>query len=154
MKRSFFHRGTAASRSNAQGARNLGRQGSFARLAQPFTLAAALTFAIALTTGIAVSGTEAFAARDNDYPTIAIADYVFGCMATNGQSRQALERCSCSIDVIASLLTYEQYVAAETVMRLRLVGGEKTTIFRTGKGAKEAFARLKRAQAEAEIRCF
>ncbi|MEE9589595.1 MAG: hypothetical protein V3V97_16420 [Hyphomicrobiaceae bacterium] len=148
MKRSFFHRGTAASRSNAQGARNLGRQGSFARLAQPFTLAAALT------TGIAVSGTEAFAARDNDYPTIAIADYVFGCMATNGQSRQALERCSCSIDVIASLLTYEQYVAAETVMRLRLVGGEKTTIFRTGKGAKEAFARLKRAQAEAEIRCF
>lgn len=94
------------------------------------------------------------AARNNDYPTVAIADYVFACMASNGQSRQALERCSCSIDVISSLMTYEQYVEAETVMRMRLIGGEKTTIFRTGQGPKEAFARLKRAQAEAEIRCF
>ena len=32
----------------------------------------------------------------NDYPTSARADYVFGCMAVNGQTRDALERCSCS----------------------------------------------------------
>ena len=38
----------------------------------------------------------------NDYPTATRADYVFGCMAANGQTREALERCSCSIDVIAS----------------------------------------------------
>ncbi|MGI9423372.1 MAG: hypothetical protein ACR2PA_09270, partial [Hyphomicrobiaceae bacterium] len=50
------------------------------------------------------------AARGNDYPTTVIADYVFGCMASNGQTRQALEKCSCSIDVIASLLSHEQYV--------------------------------------------
>ena len=89
-----------------------------------------------------------------DYPTVAIADYVFGCMATNGQTRDALERCSCSIDVVASLLSYDNFVEAETVARMRQVGGEKGSLFRSGAEPKEAFARLKRAQAEAEIRCF
>ncbi len=53
------------------------------------------------------------AAYLNDYPTAARADYVFACMKTNGDTRQALERCSCSIDVIASILPYDRYVAAE-----------------------------------------
>ena len=92
--------------------------------------------------------------HQQDYPTVAIADYVFGCMATNGQTREALEKCSCSIDVIASLLTYDNFVEAETVARMRQLGGEKGTLFRTGAEPKEALARLKRAQAEAEIRCF
>ncbi len=42
----------------------------------------------------------------NDYPTDARAEYVFACMATNGGTRDALERCSCSIDIIATLLPY------------------------------------------------
>ena len=90
----------------------------------------------------------------NDYPTAARADYVFACMVSNGQTRKALEQCSCSIDVIASILTYDSYVEAETIMRLRLVGGEKSTVFRTGPKMKEIYGNLKRAQAEAEIRCF
>lgn len=93
-------------------------------------------------------------AAPNDYPTAALADYVFGCMASNGQTREALERCSCSIDVISSILTYERYVEAETIMRMRQVGGEKTVIFRTGPRVKETVSELRRAQAEAEIRCF
>ena len=65
--------------------------------------------------------------RAHDYPTPALADYVFGCMASNGQTRDSLERCSCSIDVIASVIPYERYVQAETIMRLRQVrgGGDK-----------------------------
>ena len=90
----------------------------------------------------------------NDYPTVARADYVFGCMAANGQTRRALEQCSCSIDVVASILPYERYVEAEAVLRLRQVGGEKTTIFRSSEPAKAMVADLRRAQAEAEIRCF
>jgi hypothetical protein len=89
-----------------------------------------------------------------DYPTVAIADYVFGCMATNGQTRDALERCSCSVDVVASILPYDRFVEAETVARMSQVGGEKGTLFRSGAEPREAIARLKRAQAEAEIRCF
>jgi len=90
----------------------------------------------------------------NDYPTAARADYVFGCMASNGQTQEMLNRCSCSIDVIASLLPYDRYVEAETVVRMRQVGGEKTVMFRDSAVAKETLAALKRAQAEAEIRCF
>jgi hypothetical protein len=30
----------------------------------------------------------------NDYPTAARAEYVFACMATNGQTQDALTRCS------------------------------------------------------------
>ncbi len=90
----------------------------------------------------------------NDYPTAARADYVFGCMASNGQTREILERCSCSIDVIASIIPYETYIEAETVMRMRRVGGEKTAMFRSAPQAKKLFEDLKRAQAESEIRCF
>ena len=90
----------------------------------------------------------------NDYPTVARADYVFGCMAANGQSRDVLEKCACSIDVIASIIPYEAYVAGETVLRMRQGQGERMTIFRTAEGAKSAVADLRRAQAEAEIRCF
>ncbi|MCG8360895.1 MAG: hypothetical protein MI920_35500 [Kiloniellales bacterium] len=93
-------------------------------------------------------------AAANDYPTAARADYVFGCMASNGQTREVLERCACSIDVIASILPYERYVAAETVIRMRQVGGEKTAMFRSAPQAKTAVENLKRAQAESEIRCF
>ena len=103
---------------------------------------------------IAALALPAAPAGANDYPTAARADYVFGCMASNGQTQEMLNRCSCSIDVIASLLPYDRYVEAETVVRMRQVGGEKTVMFRDSAVAKETLAELKRAQAEAEIRCF
>ena len=90
----------------------------------------------------------------NDYPTEARADYVFGCMSANGQTREVLTRCSCSIDVIATILPYEDYVSGETVLRMRQAQGERMAIFRTAEGAKSAVTELRRAQAEAEIRCF
>ena len=46
----------------------------------------------------------AMAEEANDYPTSARAEYVFGCLKANGETRQAIEQCSCSIDVVASLL--------------------------------------------------
>lgn len=92
--------------------------------------------------------------RLNDFPTVARADYVFGCMAANGNTRDVLEKCSCSIDMIASIIPYDKYVEAETVLSLRLVGGERMSIFRTSQVAKVLEADLRRAQAEAEILCF
>jgi len=90
----------------------------------------------------------------NDYPTAARADYVFGCMKANGETRQALERCSCSIDVIASILPYDRYVAAETVLSMAQVPGALGSQFRSTEFAKVAVDELRRAQAEAEVRCF
>jgi len=90
----------------------------------------------------------------NEYPTVARADYVFGCMQVNGQTRDALERCSCSIDVIASLLSFDQYEEAETVMRLRQRGGKNASMFLTMPMLRAKVDDLKRAQIEAELRCF
>jgi hypothetical protein len=90
----------------------------------------------------------------NDYPTTARADYVFACMKTNGDTRPALEKCSCSIDVIASLLPYARYVDAETVLSLAQVPGVFGSMFRNSEQAKSAANDLRRAQAEAEVRCF
>jgi len=90
----------------------------------------------------------------NDYPTAARAEYVFACMATNGQTQDALTRCSCSIDQIASILPYDAYVEAETVLRMRLAGGERGAMFRGTPVIREIAANLRRAQAEAEMLCF
>ncbi len=90
----------------------------------------------------------------NDYPTSARADYVFACMAVNGGSQEALQRCSCAIDVIASLLPYDQYERADTVLRMRrLAGGYLAETFR-GEEASGFVRQLQEAQAEAEVRCF
>ena len=90
----------------------------------------------------------------NDYPTVARVDYVFGCMKANGESRQVLEQCSCSIDVIASLLPYDRYVSAETVLSMSQVQGNLGGQFRATQIARTAVDDLRRAQAEAEVRCF
>ena len=94
------------------------------------------------------------AADLNDYPTSTRADYVFGCMKANGDTRQALEQCSCSIDVIASLLPYDRYVTAETVLSMSQVRGNLGGEFRSSAQASNAVNDLRRAQAEAEVRCF
>jgi hypothetical protein len=94
------------------------------------------------------------AADLNDYPTSARTDYVFACMKANGETHQVLEQCSCSIDIIASILQYERYVSAETVLSLSQVPGRFGAMFRSPEEAKAAVNELRRAQAEAEVRCF
>jgi hypothetical protein len=94
--------------------------------------------------------------RANDYPTEVVADYVLACMAANNNTAEALRQCSCSIDVLASLLSYQDYSMAETVLRMRQVsgGGEKMALFRETSFARTTVDRLRRAQVEAEVRCF
>jgi hypothetical protein len=96
----------------------------------------------------------AASAPANDYPTSARAEYVFACMKSNGDTREALEQCSCSIDVIASLLPYDAYVAAETVASMNQEPGQIGSMFRGAAVARDALAQLRRAQAEGEVRCF
>jgi len=104
--------------------------------------------------GWAADASHATELPTNDYPTVARADYVFGCMQVNGQTRDSLERCSCSIDVIASLLPYDLYEEAETVMRVRQRGGKNASMFLSMPTLRAKVDDLKRAQIEAELRCF
>ena len=91
---------------------------------------------------------------ENDYPTDARVDYVFGCMAANGQTRESLEKCSCSLDALAAIVPYDKYVEASTILSMRQGIGQRATAFKSTKTFDDKVADLRRAQAEAEIRCY
>jgi hypothetical protein len=94
-------------------------------------------------------------AAGNDYPTSARADYVIGCMAANGNTREALLKCSCAIDTIASLMPYSHYEQAETALGLQAGGGVggRVGLFRDPPQIKAVIEELHRAQAEANLQC-
>lgn len=94
------------------------------------------------------------AAGDDGYATAVRAEYVFACMTANGGTQEALQRCSCAIDVIAEVLPYSEYEKAETVLRMRRsAGGYLAQEFRSAD--TNAFVRnFEEAEAEAEVRCF
>ncbi|WP_072392458.1 hypothetical protein [Hyphomicrobium sp. CS1GBMeth3] len=89
----------------------------------------------------------------NDYPTNVRGDYIYGCMMVNGQTRDVLDKCACSIDVIASVLPYKEYEEAETIMAVRQRGGESVA-YMYAPPMLEKVKNLKRAQVEGEVRCF
>ena len=94
------------------------------------------------------------AADLNDYPTSARAEYVFACMKANGETQELLQKCSCSIDVIASIIPYDRYVTTETILSMSQVTGPVGSEFRSTEQAKLTLQDFHRAQAEAEVRCF
>jgi hypothetical protein len=93
-------------------------------------------------------------AEANVYPTEVVADYVIGCMASNGGTQEMLRRCSCSIDTVASILPYDAYEKADTVIRMSSVAGGNTEIFRTTRMLSKMVDQLRLAQIEADFRCF
>ena len=115
-------------------------------------LSLALAAAVIAAPGVAPGQTAA--ERLNDFPTAARADYVFACMSTNGTTREMLQKCSCSVDEVAQILSYQDYLEAETVLSMRRVGGERMAVFNSAAAAQNLVADLRRAQAEAEIVCF
>jgi hypothetical protein len=118
-----------------------------AGITAPFFSAAGL-LALALMAGHAHAAV-------NDYPTSVRADYVFGCMAANGNTREALLKCSCAIDTIASLMPYSHYEQAETALGLQAGGGVggRVGLFRDPPQIKAVIEELHRAQAEANLQC-
>ena len=80
----------------------------------------------------------------NDYPTSARADYVFACMKANGETQELLQKCSCSIDVIASIIPYDRYVTTETILSMSQVTGPVGSEFRSTEQAKLALQEFRR----------
>lgn len=142
-----MNRGRATGSSKGLDSR-LGRAGK--RLALAGLMAAGTALGMAGGAGPAVASDV----HVNDYPTVARADYVFACMQVNGRTQEVLRKCSCSIDMIAELLPYSDYEEAETVMSIPQNGGERVSIFLSYQPLRDKVARLKKAQVEAELRCF
>jgi hypothetical protein len=56
--------------------------------------------------------------------------------------------------VIASIIPYDRYVTAETVLSMSQVRSTLGSEFRSAEQATSPVNDLRRAQAEAEVRCF
>ncbi|MFD1331532.1 hypothetical protein ACFQ4O_05915 [Methylopila musalis] len=110
--------------------------------------------ALILAASVLVGVAPAVAGVGSDYSTVEKTDYIIGCMAANGQTRQALERCACSIDTIAEILPHDEYEQAETILRMNKIAGQSSEVFRTTGMFDDIVANMRRAQAEAEIKCF
>jgi hypothetical protein len=112
-----------------------------------------ILLATAVLTGLTI-GPGSGVASPNDYPTEVLADYVIGCMASNGESQDMMRRCSCSIDAVASIVPYDTYEKAETIMQMRQATGDATAMFREMKKLDDVVKQLRLAQIEADFRCF
>ena len=89
-----------------------------------------------------------------NFPTAEKVEYVFACMQGNEDSQAYIAKCSCSIDYIEDQMTYEEYVAAETIMSLRQIYGEKSVMFRNTPNAMKIYSGMQNLLAEAEMECF
>ena len=116
-------------------------------------------FLLVLAVIVALGPSAASQAQDakpprHDYPTAARADFAIGCLAANGFQRQLLDRCACEIDAIADQLSYDEYETAETILSMQQASvGPRGGLFRDTPIAKESMTKLRRAQAEANLRC-
>jgi len=88
------------------------------------------------------------------YPTDVVTDYVIGCMASNGETQDMLRRCSCSIDAVSSIVSYDTYEKASTILQMRQATGDATAVFREMKMLDDIVKQLRLAQIEADFRCF
>jgi hypothetical protein len=116
--------------------------------------------AAVLAMGFVLTGVAAYAQSPdvaggvNDYPTAARAEYVFACMTSNGQTQEALNRCSCAIDTIAAAVPYDAYERAETILRMRHEGGGYLAQEFRVTASNNMLRQLQEAQAEADVSCF
>jgi hypothetical protein len=75
-------------------------------------------------------------------------------MKANGETREVLMACSCSADIVASILPYERYVEASTFLSMMQLQGEGAELFRNTPASHASIQDLRRAQAEGDVRCF
>ncbi len=91
----------------------------------------------------------------NDYPTLERVDHVMTCMRGHGgQTVDNLYACSCEIDVIAQQVSFDDFTEARTFEIYKRMPGEKGGLFRDSERADEIVAKLDKARADANKRCF
>ena len=91
----------------------------------------------------------------NDFPTQDRVEYVLECIEKRGGLRyETLYPCICSIDKIATQMSYKEYAEAKTFTFMRSTPGEKGGIFRDTPKAEVLRNKLQDAQKFAEESCF
>ncbi|MBA4491115.1 hypothetical protein [Paracoccus sp. S1E-3] len=111
-------------------------------------------FHAAIITVLALPASAQTAVSANDFPTEDRVRFVLLCMEANGHSPENLRRCSCKIDEIGALISFDDYVAGETVLRMQQVPGDRASMYRGAGMLSAAVDKLRSADAEAELVCF
>jgi len=94
-------------------------------------------------------------AQANDFPTQARVEYVLRCMEEHGgQTYNTLYACVCTIDAIASRLSYAEFTEAETFTNLRATPGERGAVFRDPERSGKLIELLATTRRDAEHRCL
>jgi hypothetical protein len=109
--------------------------------------------AIAALAPLTLSANPAANTNVNDFPTQARVEYVLRCMDYHGgQVYENMYACVCSIDAIASELSYDEFLRGEVLAQLRVTPGERGGLFR--EGGRELVTKYLEVTEAAEDSCF
>ena len=89
----------------------------------------------------------------HDYPTVARVEYVNQCILKNDSKLAALYQCSCALDKIAAVLTYDDFVEQSTYVKYATLPGEGGGIFRDPPDAKKLAKNFRDLEADAMKSC-
>ncbi len=89
----------------------------------------------------------------NDYPTLARVEYVNQCINNNGGKLAALYQCSCAIDRIANVLSYDDYVEATTFVKNATMPGAGGGEFRDSERGRALTKRFQQLETDALHSC-
>ncbi|MET0120384.1 MAG: hypothetical protein ABW124_05025 [Candidatus Thiodiazotropha sp. 6PLUC9] len=93
--------------------------------------------------------------ESDTYPTSAKVDYVIGCMASNGQTHEMMQKCSCSIDLIEKAIPYTEYEHISTLLSLQqMAAAGRNAVYKSSTWSQKAVAKLRDVQADSTLRCF
>jgi len=100
----------------------------------------------------AATGATGASAQGHDYPTEGRVEYVLGCMDDNGHDFVNVYKCSCAIDTISKVLSYDDFVEQSTFSKYATLGGEGGGEFRVDR-AKAQTKKYRELQRDAFKAC-
>ena len=108
-------------------------------------------YAVLLALALALAQT----AHANDFPTRARVEFVLDCMRSSKvPAEEAMYKCSCAIDDIATKVDYAKWVDLSTVANATSIAGERGGVMRDMKDGRKLIASFRELQAGARKRCF
>ena len=94
-------------------------------------------------------------AQAHDYPTADRVIYVQACMRDHpGPHYEMLNKCSCTIDKIASELPYDDFVSMDTVANATSIGGERGNEIRDTESLQVMLRKFRQLQVAAKKSCL
>ena len=89
------------------------------------------------------------------YPTADRVSYVLTCMRDHpGAQHEMVSKCSCTIDEIAKVLTFDDYTNMATSVNAISIGGERGGSMRDSEQVQAMAKRYREVQAKAKKACF